>query len=155
MKPGDFSPLCGRKERCHGALLPSSTSPVSKKGPSLPGRRGAAAPQAPLQPPSPAGLVASWVIHGSRSTRPTPAPPPLTQSSCRAAELFSTGSQRRTHKCPDLAKKETFLPAFGPKLQLKRGILLLRDTSVLSQACHNSPGEDKEAIINVLTKLLR
>lgn len=60
-----------------------------------------------------------------------------------------------SHSCTN---GNMFLPAFGPKLQLKRAIPhqpSLRDMSVLSQAYHKSPGEVEEAIINALTKLLR
>lgn len=52
--------------RCYGALPPGSATFLGSKEPSFAGQRGAAAPQASLQPPSPAGVVASGVIAAAK-----------------------------------------------------------------------------------------
>lgn len=66
------------------------------------------------------GRDCGFLIHAQQIHHTTSASPAPTQRSCRAEEI-STGSQRRTHKCAGLAKREEnmFLIAFGPKLQKK------------------------------------
>lgn len=121
----------------------------SKKGSSFSGQRGAGTSQASLQPPSPAGAVASWFIHSNESTRPTSAPP--TQRSCRAAEVFSTGSQRRVHKCPVLAKKANILACIWAQITAKKGDsspafpmrYVSAQSSIAQQPCGSWGGNNK------------
>lgn len=145
VKPGDFSPppLCRRCVRCYGALLPSSASFLGSKEPSFAGQSRAAAPQAPLQPPSPAGVVASGVIASAK-------PPDHSCCSITNIEVLQSSrglSYQIPKEAPQISsscKRSVFFPAFGPSLLVRRGDFpepSLWDRLEMTQARHNSLGK--------------